>query len=155
MAEIPEANERAWNQGAEEVTDGQVDSDAEVKAVGDWYRQKVAEAGGGGETAAVAPSNELVEARAAWDQDQTDAARAEAAIPFVPTGDGIQDAADYGNKTGEWYAKRFVPGLNRQAALEAEEIGEAGRFHLDRFVGAVPELGDAKEMFEYYSDQIA
>ena len=61
MAEIPEANERAWNQGAEEVTDGQVDSDAEVRAVGDWYRQKVAEAGGGG-TAAVEPSNELVEA---------------------------------------------------------------------------------------------
>jgi len=146
IAEIPEANERAWNQGAEEVTDGQVDSDAEVRAIGDWYRQKVAEQAGAGSTTDVNGDS--------WEKDQTTEVRGEAAIPFIPTGDGIQDAADYGNQTGKWFAEQFVPSLNRQAMKEGDEIGDSGKFHLKRFVGEVPELGDASAAFEHYADKI-
>jgi hypothetical protein len=124
---------------------------------GDWADLAVRKGQGQGqaqEPTVVQPRERLLEARSEWDKDQTDAARGEAAIPFIPTGDGVGDAADYGNKTGEWYAKRFVPSLNRQAALEAEEMGQSGAFNLARFVGDVPQLGDAKEAFEYYSDQI-
>jgi ssDNA-binding replication factor A large subunit len=55
-SEIPGANERAWNQGAEEVTDGKVDSQSEVKAVGDWYRQKLADQKQPKEAPALAPA---------------------------------------------------------------------------------------------------
>lgn len=96
---------------------------------------------------------ETTAARNIWDQYQS--RRGEGAIPFVPTGDGIQDAANYGNAAGFDFATRFVPDLNAQADLEAHEIGQAGAFALNRFMGKVPELGDAKELFEYYSDKIA
>ena len=149
IAEIPEANERAWNQGAEEVTDGQVDSDAEVRAIGDWYRQKVAESQAGSTTDIETDIN-----GDSWENDQTTEVRGQASIPFNPTGDGIQDAANYGNQATKWFAEQFVPSLNRQAMKEADEIGESGKFHLKRFVGEVPELGDASAAFEHYVDKI-
>jgi len=156
MDEIPEANERAWNQGAEEVTDGQVDSDAEVKAIGDWYRSKLKE---GNEEPAPAiqrePSQQLLDTREEWDQYEN--RRGEGSIHYDPTsGDGVAAAADYANDTLDDYFGRFIPHLNAQANLEALEIGDAGSRHLDRFEGAVPELasGDIKDLYEYYSKKI-
>jgi len=163
MAEIPEANERAWNQGAEEVTDGQVDSDAEVRAIGDWYRSKLKE--GQSEPAPAPqrePSQELVDTRREWDEFES--RRGEGSIHYDPTSgergpgivDGVGAAADYGNRATDDYHNRFIPHLNAQANLEALEIGDAGGRHLDRFEGAVPELasGDIKDLYEYYSKKI-
>ena len=162
MGEIPEANERAWNQGAEEVTDGDVDSHAEVKAVGDWYRRKVAEAQAGNQTETREPSQELVDAREEW--DQYEARRGEGSIEYDPTSgrrgpgivDGVGAAADYGNRATDDYFNRFIPHLNAQANLEAREIGDAGSRHLDRYEGKVPELasGEIKDLYKYYSDKI-
>ena len=102
----------------------------------------------------VQPRESLVKAREAWDKDQTDEFRAQASIPFLPTGDGVGDAADYGNRAGEWYAKNFPSSLDRQALLESEEMGQSGEFNLARFVSQVPKLGDPKQAFDHYADAI-
>ena len=162
IAEIPEANERAWNQGAEEVTDGDVDSQAEVKAIGDWYRRKLAESQAGSQPAAQEqPSEELVAARQEWDQYED--RRGEGSIHYDPTSgrapgvvDGVGAAAKYGNDATDDYFNRFIPHLNAQANLEALEIGDSGSRHLDRFEGEVPELasGEIKDLYDYYSKKI-
>jgi hypothetical protein len=102
------------------------------------------------------PSDDLANARKRWDNDQTAVAMGNApgSIRFNPTGNPYKDAADYGNAATDDYVRRFIPSLNRQADLEAREIGETGNFHLSRFAGKVPELGDPKEMFEYYKNKI-
>ncbi len=164
IAEIPEANERAWNQGAEEVTDGDVDSQAEVKAIGDWYRRKVAESQAGSQPAAQEqPSEELAAARQEWDQYED--RRGEGSIHYDPTSgkrgpgivDGVGAAADYGNRATDDYFNRFIPHLNAQANLEALEMGDAGGRHLDRYEGKVPELdsSEIKDVYDYYSKKIS
>ena len=164
MGEIPEANERAWNQGAEEVTDGDVDSDAEVKAIGDWYRRKVAESQAGSQPAVQEqPSEELAAARQEW--DQYEARRGEGSIHYDPTSgkrgpgivDGVGAAADYGNRATDDYHNRFIPHLNAQANLEALEMGDAGSRHLARYEGKVPELdsSEIKDVYDYYSKKIS
>jgi len=155
--EIPEANERAWNQGAEEVVaDGKVDSEAEVRAIGDWYRSKLGENKETQPTApaVVQPSQELLAARGTW--DDFEARRGEGSIPFNPTGDGILDAATYGNRATDDYVNRFVPHLNAQANLEAHEMGDAGNYHMNRFEGEPTELAssDIKDLYKYYSSKI-
>jgi hypothetical protein len=102
------------------------------------------------------PSDDLANARKRWENEQNAAAvgNAPGSIQFNPTGNPYQDAADYGNAATDDYVRRFIPSLNRQADLEAREIGETGNFHLNRFIGKVPELGDPKEMFEYYKNKI-
>jgi len=155
MDEIPEANERAWNQGAEEVTDGQVDSDAEVKAIGDWYRNKLKE---GNEESAPAtpiePSQALLDARQAW--DHFEGRRGEGSIHYDPTKDGITAAADYGSRATDDYHNRFLPGLYAQANLAAEEIGYAGEQAVADFQGKVPDLAsnDIQELFKFYTGEI-
>ena len=155
--EIPEANERAWNQGAGEVVaDGKVDSEAEVRAIGDWYRSKLGENKGTQPTApaAVQPSQELLAARGTW--DDFEARRGEGSIHFNPTGDGIADAANYGNQATDDYVNRFVPHLNAQANLEAHEMGDVGNYHLNRFEGEPTELAssDIKDLYKYYTGKI-
>ena len=66
-----------------------------------------------------------------------------------------RDAIRYGEDINSHYINKFIPSLEADARLTAQEIGESGRFHLNRFVGKVPELGDPKDMFEYYSEQIS
>jgi hypothetical protein len=131
VREIPEANERAWNQGAEEVTDGTVDSDAEVRAVGDWYRRKLSE--------------------------QAPAETTETTPTAPGIVDGVGAAADYGNRATDDFHTRFVPHLNAQANLEALEMGHSGSHHLSRFIGKVPDLAstDIKDLYKYYSDKIS
>ena len=155
MAEIPEANERAWNQGAEEVTDGQVDSHAEVRAIGDWYRSKLKE---GNEEPAPAiqrePSQQLLDTREEW--DHFEGRRGEGSIHYNPTS-GRTGAADYGNRATDDYFSRFIPHLNVQANLEALEMGDAGSRHSDRFEGEVPKLdsSEIKDVYDYYSKKIS
>ena len=81
-----------------------------------------------------------------------------ASIPYTPTpgGDGIADAANYGNDATKDFFGRFVPSLNDQARFEAKRFGDIGRSHLDRYEGKVPNLDSSgiKDMYEYYSDKI-
>jgi hypothetical protein len=154
--EIPEANERAWNQGAEEVVaDGKVDSEAEVRAIGDWYRSKLGENKGTQSTAApTQPSQELLAARGIW--DDLESRRGEGSIPFNPTGDGILDAATYGNLATNDFANRFKQQLNAQANLEGHEMGDVGNYHLNRFEGVPTELASSgiRDVYDRYSKEI-
>jgi len=100
------------------------------------------------------PSPELVAARGTW--DDFEARRGEGSIHFNPTGDGIGDAADYGNRATDDYVNRFVPHLNAQANLEAHEMGGSGNYHMNRLEGEPTELAssDIKDIYNHYSKQI-
>jgi hypothetical protein len=65
-----------------------------------------------------------------------------------------RDAIRYGEDINSHYINKFIPSLEADARLTAQEIGESGRFNLDRFIGKVPELGDPKDLFTYYSDKL-
>jgi len=86
--------------------------------------------------------------------DGYQARRSEGSIPFIPTGDGVGDAADYGNRAGFDFAGRFLGDLDATAMHTANEIKQSGKFNLNRFVAEVPELGDPKKAFEHYADKI-
>lgn len=102
------------------------------------------------------PTDGLAQARNEWDADRVGrSAQDIGSIHFNPTGNGVLDAATYGNKATDDYVRRFIPSLNRQSNLEAREIGETGSFHLGRFTGKVPELGDPKDLFNYYKDKLS
>ena len=104
-----------------------------------------------GEDPVVQPTTALTEARNIWDAGQGGSF---GSIRFNPTGNAFGDPADHGNRATDDYVSRFIPQLNRQANLEAREIGETGGFHTGRFAGSVPELGDPREMYEYYGKKI-
>ena len=70
------------------------------------------------------------------------------------TDDPYRDAISHGEDLNAHYTNKFIPSLEAEARLTAQEVGESGRFHLDRFIGKVPELGDPKDLFAYYSDKL-
>ncbi len=70
------------------------------------------------------------------------------------TGDASKDAIRHGEDLNAHYVNKFIPSLEAEARLTAQEIGESGRFNLNRFVGKIPELGDPKDMFAFYSKQL-
>jgi|GEM_PF-2832260 len=100
------------------------------------------------------PSSELVAARGTWDDFER--RRGEGSIHFNPTGDGILDAATYGNRATDDYVNRFVPHLNAQANLEAHEMGDVGNYRMNSFEGEPTELAssDIKDLYKYYSSKI-
>ena len=71
-----------------------------------------------------------------------------------PTSDPSLDAIKHGDDLNSWYQTKFVPHLEKEAHATAHEIGNSSRYFLDKFVFQPPELGDPKELFQYYSDQI-
>ena len=76
-------------------------------------------------------------------------------LPRMNTdGNPYTDAINHGDDLNQHYQSKFLPYIRKQANLGASEIGETGRYQLGRFIGKVPELGDPKEMFEYYADKI-
>ena len=97
------------------------------------------------------PSPELVEARQTWEN-----LKGGGSIPFNPTGDGILDAATYGNLATNDFANRFKQQLNAQANLEGHEIGDAGNYHLNRFEGVPTELASSgiQDLYDRYSREI-
>lgn len=103
--------------------------------------------------APIQPSADLQNARKAWDADQS--SPKQGSIDFKATGNAVRDAADYGNRATDDYNRRFIPSLTRQSKLEGFEIGESGAAALKNFIGQVPELGDPKNLFSYYKDQIS
>lgn len=72
----------------------------------------------------------------------------------VYTDDAMQDAIRHGEDLNAHYTNKFIPSLEAEARLTAQEIGESGRYNLNRFIGKVPELGDPKELFEYYAGKV-
>jgi len=97
------------------------------------------------------PSQELLASRSRWDRSL-----GRGSVPFNPTGDGIADAANYGNRATDDYVNRFVPHLNAQANLESHEMGGSGNYHMNRFEGEPTELAssDIKDLYKHYSQQI-
>jgi type II secretory pathway component PulK len=65
-----------------------------------------------------------------------------------------RDAVRYGEDINSHYINKFIPSLEADARLTAQEIGESGRFNLNRFVGKIPELGDVKELTEHYMGEV-
>ena len=67
----------------------------------------------------------------------------------------MMDAIEHGDDQNEWYAKKFVPHLEAEVNATAHEIGDSSRYFLDKWVFEPPKLGDPKEVFKYYADQIS
>jgi len=70
------------------------------------------------------------------------------------TNDPYRDAISHGEDLNAHYTNKFIPSLQAEARLTGEEIGESGRFNIARFIGKVPELGEPKDLFAYYSDKL-
>ena len=68
--------------------------------------------------------------------------------------DPMKDAMNYGADLTNDYEQKFIPSLLAEAKLGAKEIGESTRYHISNFVGKVPELGDPREMLDYYEDRV-
>ena len=68
--------------------------------------------------------------------------------------DPMKDSMNYGNALTKHYEQKFIPSLIAEAKFGAEEIGDSTRYHIKNFVGKVPELGDPREMLEYYEDKV-
>ena len=71
-----------------------------------------------------------------------------------PTSNPMLDSIKHGDDLNEWYQTKFVPHLEKEAHATAHEIGNSSRYFLDKFVFQPPQLGNPRELFEYYSDQI-
>jgi len=65
-----------------------------------------------------------------------------------------KDAINHGNDLNDYYQNKFIPSLQAEAQLTGREIGESTRFNIADFVGKIPELGDPREMFGYYRDEL-
>ena len=72
-----------------------------------------------------------------------------------PTSNPMMDAITHGDDLNDWYSKKFIPHLEAEANATAHEIGDTSRFFLDKWVFEPPKLGDPKEVFKYYADQIS
>ena len=72
----------------------------------------------------------------------------------TPTSDPNLDAIKHGDDLNEWYQTKFVPHLEDEAMATAHEIGNSTRYFIDKFVFEPPQLGDPKQLFDYYSDKI-
>ena len=68
--------------------------------------------------------------------------------------DPMKDAMNYGADLTNHYEQKFIPSLVAEAKFGAQEIGDATRYHISNFVGKVPELGDPREMLDYYEDRV-
>lgn len=99
------------------------------------------------------PSDTLTDLRDQYDNNQYGGKPSD--MPRMATdGNPYTDAIEYGNDMNDYFQTNFVPSLKTEAKLGSQEIGETGKFYLNKFIGKVPKLGDPKELFDYYSDKI-
>ena len=99
------------------------------------------------------PSDTLTDLRDQYDNNQFGGNPSD--MPRMATdGNPYTDAIEYGNDMNDYFQTNFVPSLKTEAKLGSQEIGETGKFYLNKFIGKVPKLGDPKELFDYYSDKI-
>tara|TARA_B100000035_G_scaffold290823_1_gene278225 strand:+ start:313 stop:1080 length:768 start_codon:yes stop_codon:yes gene_type:complete len=63
------------------------------------------------------------------------------------------DAITHGDDLNDWYT-RDTKRRELEAQLAGMEIGERTRFHANRFVGKLPEIGDAGKLYQNYADKL-
>lgn len=99
---------------------------------------------------------ELAELNAGRDlYDSTRLDRPENSQPrFGFSDDPYRDAIGHGDDLNSHYENKFIPSLKAEAEQTSREIGFSGRNALNDFVGKVPQLGDPKDLFAYYSDKL-
>ena len=68
--------------------------------------------------------------------------------------DPYKDAIGHGDDLNAHYQNKFIPSLKAEAEQTSKEIGFSGRNAANNFVGKVPQLGDPKDLFAYYSDKL-
>ncbi len=66
----------------------------------------------------------------------------------------IESVADYGNRATDDYFGRFLPEMGQRNTNEAKATGRALLSSIQNFTGKVPELGDPKDLFEFYMGKI-
>ena len=59
-----------------------------------------------------------------------------------------------GDDLNEWYQTKFVPHLEADAMATTSEIGDDSRYFLSKFAFEPPELGNVKDLFDKYKDEI-
>ena len=69
-------------------------------------------------------------------------------------GRAIASVADYGNRGTDDYFGRFLPEMSKRNVNEAKATGRSLLSNIQRFQGKVPELGDPKELFNFYLGKI-
>jgi len=99
----------------------------------------------------IQPSQDLLDTRKAWDASQ-----GIASPHYDPTKDGIAAAADYANKSSNYYHKKFLPAQILNANLISGEFDHASKEAVADFKGKVPDLAsnDIQKLFDFYSKKI-
>ncbi len=69
-------------------------------------------------------------------------------------GRAISSVADYGNRGTDDYFGRFLPEMGQRNVNEAKATGRSLLSNIQKFQGKVPELGDPKELFNFYLGKI-
>ena len=69
-------------------------------------------------------------------------------------GRAISSVADYGNRGTDDYFGRFLPQMGKRNVNEARATGRSLLSNIQKFQGKVPELGDPKELFNFYLGKI-
>jgi len=150
---------------AKELGIGNVNKKDEVRRILDYIRE-------GGRTAQAAEAapeptpeppvrdeetvqRELAELNAGRDRyDNTRLDRPENNQPrYGFSDDPYKDAIAHGDDLNDHHQK-FNSSLKAEAEQTSREIGFSGRNALNSFVGKVPQLGDPKDLFAYYSDKL-
>ena len=101
------------------------------------------------------PPPSLVAAQEAY--NESDLTRPENQAPRMDTrytDDPSKDAVSAGEDLNNWYGNKFVPNLQAEANLGAEQMGEDTSYFLDKFVYGPPELGDVADIFDKYRGEI-
>ena len=65
-------------------------------------------------------------------------------------GRAISSVADYGNRGTDDYFGRFLPEMGQRNVNEAKATGRSLLSNIQKFTGKVPELGDPKDLFNFY-----
>jgi len=69
-------------------------------------------------------------------------------------GRAIASVSDYGNRGTDDYFGRFLPQMGKRNVNEAKATGRSLMANIQNFQGKVPELGDPKDLFEFYLGKI-
>jgi len=69
-------------------------------------------------------------------------------------GRAINSVADYGNRGTDDYFGRFLPEMSQRNTNEARATGRSLLSNIQKFQGKVPELGDPKDLFNFYLGKI-
>jgi len=103
-----------------------------------------------------APSQGLLDAAAVYDNG-TGGGAGDLSVHYNPTPGGdmdtiVADIAKFGNDSTDSFANSVTDWRNL-ANLQAHEIGDSLNFHVGRFLGKPPKLGNPKKLYEYFSNK--